>query len=170
MLSNEEISERNGLLISLIKELDLGIRVVDLPHKPKFLSHDYSTSFHAYVKNFHLILCKGTASDEVYLDIRLKPIENMGVEEIKPKILEWMVMFQHEEIHTIKLKGTGLYLVGFNHHNKALKKNPYPVFAYYDPIYYYSLERAEDTLQRFSKYDLVINQPKTKKNDFESVS
>jgi hypothetical protein len=37
MLSNEEISERNGLLINFITALDMGIHVIDLPHKPKLL-------------------------------------------------------------------------------------------------------------------------------------
>ena len=64
MLTNEEISERNGLLIELIKELDLDIHIVDLPHKPKLLSADYTKQLSAYVKNFHLILTVGN-TDEV---------------------------------------------------------------------------------------------------------
>lgn len=155
MLSNEEISERNGLLIELIKELDLGIHIVDLPHKPKLLSADYTKQLSAYVKNFHLILTVGD-SDEVYLDVRLKPIRNMEVESIKQMILTWLVIYEHKNIHTLCLEDTDLFVTGFNHHNKILKKNPYPVFSRFDPIIYYELERAESTQERFNEYNLII--------------
>ncbi len=156
MLSNEEISERNGLLIEFITELDMGIHIIDLPHKPKLLSADYTRQFTAYVKNFHLILTKG-GTDEVFLDIRLKPIQNMDLEDLKPKILEWLVIYEHTKVYTIKLGDTGLFLSGFNHHNKILKTNPYPVFARYNPLTYYEIDRVESLLERFNNYDLIIN-------------
>ena len=156
MLSEEEISERNGLLIAFIAALDLGIHIIELPHKPKLLSADYTVQLSAYVKNFHLILTKGD-SDEVHLDIRLKPLRNMDLEALKPQILEWLVLYQHTRIYTLGLADTNLFVVGFNHHNKILKKNPYPVFAEFDPIIYKELERAESTRDRFNTYDLIIN-------------
>ncbi len=160
MLSEDEISERNGLLIGFISALDLDIHVTDLPHNPKFLSADYTKQLSAYVKNFHLILLKGssgsTFSDEVYLDIRLKPIQNMDVESLKAQVLEWMVMFEHITVHTLSLKESGMFVVGFNHHNKILKLNPYPVFGRFNPTLYYEIERAENTKERFSEYNLII--------------
>jgi metallophosphoesterase superfamily enzyme len=155
MLTNEEISERNGLLIELIKELDLGIHIIDLPHKPKLLSADYTRQLSAYVKNFHLILTVGN-TDEVYLDIRLKPIRNMEVESIKQMILTWLVIYEHKNIHTLVLEDADLFVTGFNHHNKILKKNPYPVFSRFDPIIYYELEKAESTKERFNEYNLIV--------------
>ena len=156
MLTNEEISERNGLLIELITELDLGIHIIDLPHKPKFLTADYTRQLSAYVKNFHLILTSGKDSEEVYLDIRLKPVRNMEIETIKQAIVTWLVIYNHAQIYTLRLGFDGLFLTGFNHHNKILKKNPYPVFARYDPLTYYDIERAESTKQRFNEYNLLI--------------
>jgi hypothetical protein len=156
MLSNEEISERNGLLIELITELDLGIHIIDLPHKPKLISADYTRQLSAYVKNFHLILTSGKNNDEVYLDIRLKPVRNMDVEGIKQQILAWLVIYEHEQIYTLQLEDTGLFVTGFNHHNKIMKKNPYPVFARYDPLTYYDVERAESTKERFNEYNLTV--------------
>lgn len=156
MLSNEEISERNGLLIELITELDLGIHIIDLPHKPKLISADYTRQLSAYVKNFHLILTSGKNNDEVYLDIRLKPIRNMDVEGIKQQMLAWLVIYEHEQIYTLRLEDTGLFVTGFNHHNKIMKKNPYPVFARYDPLTYYDVERAESTKERFNEYNLTV--------------
>jgi len=156
MLSNEEISERNGLLIELITELDLGIHIIDLPHKPKLITADYTRQLSAYVKNFHLILTSGKNNDEVYLDIRLKPVRNMDVEGIKQQILAWLVIYEHEQIYTLQLEDTGLFVTGFNHHNKIMKKNPYPVFARYDPLTYYDVERAESTKERFNEYNLTV--------------
>lgn len=156
MLLEEGISERNGLLIEFITAIDVGIHLIDMVHTPKLISYDYTTKFSAYCKNFHLILLKGT-SDEIHLDIRLKPIKNMDIDDLKPKFLEWMVLFDHAKIYTLGLRNTNLFVVGFNHHNKVLKTNPYPVFSFYDPITYYDLERAENTQKRFDKYDLVIS-------------
>jgi hypothetical protein len=155
MLTPEEISERNGLLINFITALDLGIHIVELADKPRLLSADYTKNLSAYVKNFHLILLKGT-SDEQYLDIRLKPVHNMDVDALKVQILEWMVMFDHKTIYTLVLKENGMFVTGFNHHNRVLKLNPYPVFARFNPITYYELERAENTKERFSEYNLII--------------
>lgn len=162
MLSNEEISERNGLLIDFITALDLGIHIVDLPHKPKFLSNDYKIQFSAYVKNFHLILTRGSKSDgmfndEVFLDIRLKPLKNMDVENLKADILEWQVVFNHTRVYTLRLAETDLFVCGFNHRNKIDKTNPYPVFARIEPLHYYKLEQVENTKERFYQYDLIIN-------------
>jgi len=155
MLTDEDISERNGQLIEFITALDMGIHIIDLPHKPKLISRDYTTQYCAYVKNFHLILTKGQ-DDEVYLNIRLKPLRNMDVDELKSKILHWIVIYQHHRIYTLTLANTGLFIVGFNHHNKILKKNPYPVFAKYDPITYFSLEYAENTRDKFNEFELII--------------
>ena len=154
----EEISDRNGMLISFISALDLGIHITQLPHKPKLLSPDSKYWLNAYVKNFHLILTPSQHTEEVYLDIRLKPIKNMDIEGLKQKVLEWMVMFEHKRIYMISIKDSPFFISGYNHHNKILKKNSYPVFAKYDPIIYKELERAEKILERFKdEYDLVIN-------------
>lgn len=157
MLSDKEISERNGLLIALIAALDVGIHIVDLPHKPKLISNDYKFWLNGYVKNFHLILTPAEVTEEVYLDIRLKPVAKLDIEEIRQKVLEWLVMYEHKRIYTISLEDNSFFLVGFNHHNKILKVNPYPVFSCYDPIIYKSLEQAESTIERFKNYNLKIN-------------
>jgi hypothetical protein len=155
MLTNEEISERNGLLIEFISTINLGIHIIDLPHKPKMLSSDYTRQLSGYVKNFHLILTKGT-SDEVHLDIRLKPINNMDLEVLLPQILEWLVLYNHPKVYTLTLPENGMFVTGFNHHNKIMKTNPYPVFAKFNPIVYYELDRAESTQERFNEYDLIV--------------
>jgi hypothetical protein len=156
MLSNEEISERNGYLISLIAELNIGIHVVNLPHKPKFLNSDSTKQLNAYVNNFHLILTN--TQGEEFFKIKLKPIEKMNMDEIRHKFIEWIVMFEHSDIFTVSINGTGLFVTGFNHHNKINKTNPYPVFARFSPIIYDSANKAESIIERFSEYNLKINQ------------
>ncbi len=155
-MTDENISERNSYLISLIKEIDMGLHIIDLPHKPRILSSDGKRLLRAYVKNFNLYL-KGS-NEEIFLQVKLKPIENQNIEEIKFFFVEWIAMFEHTEIFTLSLKDTGLFVCGFNHHNKILKKNAYPVFARYDPLFYYEIERAESILEKFTEYNLIINQ------------
>jgi len=155
-MTEQEISERNGYLISLIAELNLGIHIVDLPHKPKFLSADSKMSLRGYVHNFNLIL--NGAGDDIFYQVKLKSLHKMNVEEIRIKFIDWMTMFEHTRVFTISLNDTGLFITGFNHHNKILKKNPYPVFARYSPILYYDKDRAESVIDRFDDYKLSINQ------------
>jgi hypothetical protein len=155
MMSEKDISERNGLLIGLITELNLGIHIVDLPHKPKFLSHDSKLVLKCYVHNFQLIL--NDSNDEVYYQFKLRTIDKMNIDEIREKFIEWMTIFEHTPIYTILLKNTGLFVSGFNHHNKILKKNPYPVFARYCPLIYYEKDRANNIIDKFKEYELIIN-------------
>jgi hypothetical protein len=157
MLTEEEISERNGYLIALVTELNLGFHVVDLPHRPKLLSSDYTKAMNFYVKNFNVFLKPTYETDEIYYTFKLKPLASMNLQDIKEKFLEWITLYQHKNIYTISLIDSNMFLVGFNHHNKILKKNPYPVFAKYDPITYYDLDRAEDVLKRFDTYNMKIN-------------
>lgn len=160
MLSNEEISERNGYLIALVAEVsertDSVIHVTELPHKPKLLNEDYTKQLNCYVNNFHLILKGG--NDEVFYEIKLKSISEIkNLDEVIQKIIEWIAIFEHTRVYTVSLMNTDLFVTGFNHHNKILKTNAYPVFARYSPICYYDLQRAEDIVYKFDKYNLVIN-------------
>lgn len=155
-MNDEDISERNGYLIALITKLDMGLHIIDLPHKPRILSADGKRLLRAYIKNFNLYL-KGS-NEDIYFQVKLKHIDSLNIEEIKSYFIEWIAMFEHTEIFTLSLEDTGLFVCGFNHHNKILKKNPYPVFSRYDPLFYYELERAESILEKFTDYNLIINQ------------
>ena len=154
-MNDQDISERNGYLIALISELNLGIHIVDLPHKPKFLTSDSKYALKGYVHNFNLIL--NGPNDEVFYETKLRPLSKMNIDDVKIKFIDWMTMFEHTRIYTISLDETGLFVTGFNHHNKILKKNPYPVFARYSPVIYYDITRAESVLERFDDYNLTIN-------------
>jgi hypothetical protein len=156
-MTDEDISERNGYLISLIRELNLGIHVIDLPHKPKMISEDYKFWFNGYVNNFTLILKPAEFTQDIYFEVKLRSIEKMDVDAIKQKFVEWIEIFNHKRIYTLIDKESGMFVTGFNHHNKILKIDPYPVFSKYSPITYYELEKAELVQQKFNKYNLIIN-------------
>lgn len=158
MMEEKDISERNGYLIALVNALDMGIHIVDLPHKPKLLNRDYKLWLSGYVKNFHLILNPAEFSDTPFADIRLRPIEKMGdIEALQDLFANWMVNHQHKRIYTVTDSETGLFLTGFNHHNKILKTNPYPVFARFDPMTYMQESKAQDVVDKFTQYKLKIN-------------
>lgn len=160
MMNDQDISERNAYLIALIRELDLGIHVIHLPHKPKLLSADYKWWFHGYVKNFQLILKPLEFTDEVFFETKLRPIEKMDVQAIRDKFLDWMVNCNHKRIYTISYvkNNAGLFVTGFNHHNKVSKTNPYPVFARFDPLIYFDKSQAQAVVDTFTEYQLQINE------------
>lgn len=154
MLTKEEISERNGLVVDFIKGLNLPILITNLADTPKFVNYVFTKQYCCYVKNFHLILLKGLDGD-LYLDIRLKPLKNMDLDSLKPKVIEWMQCFTHNKIYALKLHNTSLYVCGFNHHDKALRINPYPVFAEFDPLTYYDLDAVKSVAAAFPNYHLT---------------
>jgi hypothetical protein len=97
------------------------------------------------------------SDDNVFYQFKLKETSKLNIDEIRDKFIDWLTSVEHTKVYTITLKDTGLFVTGFNHHNKILKKNPYPVFARYSPIVYYDMDRAEGLLHKFSDYELIIN-------------
>lgn len=150
MLDKEGISERNQKLINFISGLHLGIHIIDLPEKPRFVSPNYQYLLHGFVKNFKIILNNQEFNGEVILECRV----DADPELHREKFVEWMSMYEHKRIYTLKYGD--LFLSGFNHHNKIEKTNPYPVFSRFFPHFYYEREKAEELQARFKEYDLEI--------------
>jgi len=150
MIFQKEISERNQKLIKFISELGLGIHIIDLPEKPRFISSDYKYLLNGYVKNFKIILKTAEYEGDTLLECRVDadPDANRAV------FAEWMAMYEHKRIYTLRYGD--LFLAGFNHHDKINRLHPYPVFARYFPHFYYELEKAEDIQKRFRLYKLEI--------------
>ena len=150
MLDKDGISERNQKLIKFITGLNLGIHIIDLPEKPRFVSPDYKYLLNGYVKNFKIILNNQEYDGQTILECRV----DADPEIMRETFVEWMTMYDHKRIYTLMYGD--LFLSGFNHHNKIEKTNPYPVFARYFPHFYYELEKAEEIQERFKEYDLEI--------------
>jgi hypothetical protein len=66
------------------------------------------------------------------------------IEELRKALLDTMILYKQLTPIWVLTK-YDLFLTGFNHHNKIDKRNPYPVFAKYDPIIYYDKESATKT-------------------------
>jgi len=151
MLDKEGISERNQKLIAFISGLKLGIHIIDLPEKPRFVSANYQYLLHGFVKNFKIILYNKEYDGDIVLECRV----DANPEEYRQVFVEWMSMYEHKRIYTITYGD--LFLCGFNHHDKINKLNPYPVFARYFPHFYYEKDKAEDIQVRFKEYDLDLH-------------
>ena len=148
-MGDKDISERNVKLINIIKSLDLGIHILNLPHKPKFITHDYKYQINVYVHNFDLMLM--SSEEDVFHEEKIKSIEAMDIDKLRDKFVYLMSMYEQKRIYV--LSHNRMFLTGFNHHNKIEKTNPYPVFANYDPLVYYDYDKAINTAD---KYDLKV--------------
>lgn len=157
MLSRDEVAHRNKWLISLIKALDLGIHVVSRGDQPKFISPDYKRRLSGYVKNFNLLLMKGPFTDEVFLKIQLRPLADMNLDELKKGFIHWLKNYKHNTVYTIRLKENGLFLIGFDYHNKVNRTEPFPVFAKFNPMLFYTLTKAREESDKYEGYDLEIH-------------
>jgi hypothetical protein len=148
-MSDKDISERNVKLINIIKHLDLGIHILNLPHKPKFLTHDYKYQINAYAHNFELILM--SSEEDVFHEEKIKSVESMDIDKLRDKFVYLMSMYEQKRVYVLSYNR--MFLTGFNHHNKIERTNPYPVFASYDPLIYYDYDKAINTAD---KYDLKV--------------
>lgn len=149
MMSDYQISLRNLKLIKVVEALGLGLHVLNLPHRPMFISYDYKYKLNVYVQNYDLILL--SVGDDIFHTEKIKELHNMDIESLRSKFVEMMTMYEQKRIWV--LTQGDLFLTGFNHHNKIDKTRPYPVFAKYEPIIYNEYDKAFNTA---NKYNLKI--------------
>ena len=154
MMNSKDIDERNRLLVALIKELDLGIHIVGFPEKMKFISADYKHWYSGYVKNFDVILKPQEFTEEESYRVRLRPIELLNIDSIRGEFENWIGYAKHKRIYTVRQGSSGMFVTGFNHHDKIGKTSPYPVFARFEPVIYNDALKAQEIVNRFSEYEL----------------
>lgn len=150
MLDKDGISERNQKLINFITGLNLGIHIIDLPEKPRFVSKDYKFLLNGFVKNFKIILMNKEYDGEVILQCRV----DANPDDYREMFIEWMSMYEHRRIYTLMYGD--LFVTGYSHQDKINKLQPFPVFARYFPHFYYEREKAEELQERFKEYQLEI--------------
>ena len=144
------LSKRNALLVKTISATDLGIHLLNMKHFPILITHDWKYEIGVYVKDYDIVVLKG--ENDVHYSMSLLNAKMEDIEELRRSLIDCINYYgQVKPIWILKRKD--LLLTGFNHHNKVDKKNPYPVFAHYDPIVYHSREQAENTAR---KYNLEI--------------
>jgi hypothetical protein len=150
MLFKADISDRNRKLIRFISGLGLGIHIIDLPEKPRFVSSDYKYLLNGFVKNFKIILQTKEYDGDTLLECRV----DANPDEQRSMFAEWLAMYEHKRIYTLTYGD--LFVAGFNHHDKLNKSRPYPVFARFFPHIYYEYDRAKELQSRFPEYELEI--------------
>lgn len=152
-MDEQDISERNQKLINFISRLNLGIHILDLPEKPKFISPHYTHWYNGYVKNFDIILMDKEWDGNIILKCRV----DSDPEQYRERFVEWMSFYEHKKIYTLVSNDyPDLFICGFNHHDKINRTSPYPVFAKFFPHIYYDKEKAEDVARKFSEYNLIV--------------
>jgi hypothetical protein len=157
MARNESLEElvlrRNKRLLSFFISNGFNVRIVGDEQKPAVILEETSV-LSCYVKNFDLFFTKAPFSDEIVRQFKLKHDPDVTSLEIQ----EAIDMCQHRPVYKIRLKGTALYLTGYNYLNSEDGVGRYPVFAKHKPKVYFDAEYAEKLVESLTEeeYELEI--------------
>jgi len=105
-----------------------------------------------YVKNFDLHFTKEPFSDEIVSSFKL----NSDNEVSNLELQEAIELSTHRPVYKIRLKGTGLFLVGYNYLNSEDAIGRYPVFAKHKPKVYFDREYAAKLVESLSNEQYSI--------------
>lgn len=120
----------------------------------------YKDSFvlSAYVKNFYLRLVDGPMQGEILSEVKL--LASPNIENLVNAVSYWLENSTHRKVFKIKLKGTDLFLSGYNFLDPEHKLDRYPVFSKHKPRIYFDIESAFGVITQYEKeYDLEIVEP-----------
>jgi hypothetical protein len=134
----EMVARRNKRLKSLFSRNDVNVRLVGDDQKPAVIM-DESVVLSCYVKNFDLHFTQEPFSDEIVKTVKLKH----DPEITRLELQEVIELCKHRPVYRIVLKGTELYLVGYNYLNSEDSVGRYPVFAKHKPKVYFDKSYAE---------------------------
>ncbi len=139
--------------MSLFSRHGLNVRLVGDDQKPAVIM-DESVVLSCYVKNFDLHFTKEPFSDEIVRTVKLKHDPEITLLEIQ----EVIEQCRHRPVFRILLKGTDLYLVGYNYLNSEDSVGRYPVFAKHKPKVYFDRSYAEKVAESLTQeeYDIEI--------------
>lgn len=157
MARNESLEElvlrRNKRLLSFFISNGFNVRIVGDEQKPAVIL-DETSVLSCYVKNFDLFFTKAPFSDEIVRQFKLKHDPDVTSLDIQ----EAIDMCQHRPVYKIRLKGTSLYLTGYNYLNSEDGVGRYPVFAKHKPKVYFDAEYAEKLVVSLTEeeYELEI--------------
>ena len=115
---------------------------------------DESVVLSCYVKNFDLHFTKEPFSDDIIKTVKLKHEPDITRFELQ----EVIELCKHRPVYRVMLKGTELYLVGYNYLNSEDSVGRYPVFAKHKPKVYFDRTYAEKVAVNLSEdgYDIDI--------------
>ncbi len=149
----EMVARRNKRLKSLFSRNGINVRLVGDEQKPAVI-RDEAFVLSCYVKNFDLHFTKEPFSDEIVKTVKLKHDPDITRYELE-EVLEMCV---HRPVYKILLKGTELFLVGYNYLNSEDAVGRYPVFAMHKPKVYFDRAYAEKVATNLSEdgYEIEI--------------
>jgi hypothetical protein len=147
------VSRRNKRLLSFFTLNGFDVRLIGDEQKPAVII-DESIVLSCYVKNFDLFFTKEPFSDEVVKQFKLRHEPEVSSQEIR----EAIDCCQHRPVYKIKIRGTDLFLVGYNYLNSEDGVGRYPVFARHRPKVYFDIEYAEKLTTNLSEegYNLEV--------------
>lgn len=149
----EMVARRNKRLKSLFSRNDVNVRLVGDEQKPAVIMNE-SVVLSCYVKNFDLHFTQEPFSDEIVKTVKLKHDPEITRQELQ----EVIESCKHRPVYRIVLKGTELYLVGYNYLNSEDSVGRYPVFAKHKPKVYFDKSYAEKVAVNLTdeSYDIEI--------------
>lgn len=157
MAKNESLEElvtrRNKRLIHFFVSNGFNVRIVGDEQKPAVILDEIQV-LSCYVKNFDLFFTKAPFSDEIVRQFKLKHDPEVTSLELQ----EVIGLCQHRPVYKIKLKGTDLFLTGYNYLNSEDAIGRYPVFAKHRPKVYFDLDYAEKLASNLKEenYELEV--------------
>ena len=149
----EMVARRNKRLKSLFSRNGINVRLVGDEQKPAVI-RDEAFVLSCYVKNFDLHFTKEPFSDEIVKTVKLKHDPDITLYELE-EVLEMCI---HRPVYKILLRGTELFLVGYNYLNSEDAVGRYPVFAKHKPKVYFDRAYAEKVATNLTEdgYDIDI--------------
>ncbi|MBN2349068.1 MAG: hypothetical protein JXJ22_09535 [Bacteroidales bacterium] len=149
----EMVARRNKRLKYLFSKNGVNVRLVGDDQKPAII-RDEATVLSCYVKNFDLHFTKEPFSDEIVKTVKLKHEPDITRYELE----EVLSICKHRPVFKLRLRGSDLYLVGYNYLNSEDAVGRYPVFARHKPKVYFDFEYAQQVAEniRTDNYDIDI--------------
>ena len=150
-LSDYEIEQRNKYLKRYFSKIEQDVRLIGYAGKPTIVVDNlYCISAHVY--RFNLFF-----TDKIYngnIITRLRLIEGIYISQDTFNTL--LKQMEIKPLHKIKYKDTNLYLSGYNFRDQEKQEDKYPVFSKYNCKLYFKRQNAEEVMDEFSDYPLVL--------------
>lgn len=151
----EMIKKRNArlnrFLSYLSKNSSHDFRIINDPNNPKIVMDDFYC-LSAYVKNFNLYFLDNPDDDNCTLQLKLTKTVVPDIDNI----LETIENANHRRLYKIRHINTDLYVSGYNFFDKSDRETMFPVFSRYNMKLYFRRERAEEIIDKFEDYPLIV--------------
>jgi len=145
--AKEVVSRRNARIIKLFAHYNIPIRLIGEVEKPAIILND-EWLLSCWARNFDLVL-----NDAPWDGEEMKVIKLTDKVEPDSEILKDYAFNEkyHRRVFKVVLKGSGLYLAGYNFQNRRESTGRYPVFSRINPKIYFTKEKAQQLCDQLAK-------------------